>query len=122
MNKNILDIALLKYDNIITKKLTKKYTNIFENIKNYNTIGFFNIDNNEWSWSYNYFKSKINLILDFINNNDISSIIKYTFNTHKFTLTDNIQLDIILALSLYYLKSNKLYYVIKKNYIQFIIK
>ena len=122
MNNNIIDIALLKYDNIIIKKITKKYINIFENVKNYDTIGFYNIDNNEWSWSYIYFKSKINLILDFINKNDICYIIKYTFNTHKFILSDNIQLDIILALTLYYLKSNKLYYIIKNNYIQFIIK
>ena len=107
MSNNIFSIALYNYDKL--KKIKIK-----ENIdlKSMDIIGMYDKKNNIWMWGYLFFNTKMKKIFDIIydNNNDdnINNMIRYTFLNSKFILSDNLQLDIILSLSTYYLKSNKL--------------
>ena len=107
MSNNIFSIGLYNYDKL--KKIKIK-----ENIdlKSMDIIGMYDKKNNIWMWGYLFFNTKMKKIFDIIydNNNDdnINNMIRYTFLNSKFILSDNLQLDIILSLSTYYLKSNKL--------------
>ena len=107
MSNNIFSIALYNYDKL--KKIKIK-----ENIdlKSMDIIGMYDKKNNIWMWGYLFFNTNIKKIFDIIydNNNDdnINNMIRYTFLNSKFILSDKLQLDIILSLSTYYLKTNKL--------------
>ncbi len=128
MTYNIFSIALHNYDKLIKDNITlnKKNTDIDienfnflydnniknENVKNMDIIGLYDKKNNIWIWGYILFNTKIkkifDIIYDDIEKNDVKNIIKYTFLNSKFILSDKLQLDIILSLSTYYLKSEKL--------------
>jgi hypothetical protein len=128
MTYNIFSIALHNYDKLTKENITlnKKNTDIDienfnflydnniknENVKNMDIIGLYDKKNNIWIWGYILFNTKIkkifDIIYDDIEKNDVKNIIKYTFLNSKFILSDNLQLDIILSLSTYYLKSEKL--------------
>ena len=107
MSNNIFSIALYNYDKL--KKIKIK-----ENIdlKSMDIIGMYDKKNNIWMWGYLFFNTNMKKIFDIIydNNNDdnINNMIRYTFLNSKFILSDKLQLDIILSLSTYYLKTNKL--------------
>jgi hypothetical protein len=120
---NILSIALLNYD-----KINKNNIKISE-LKNdeYEILGYYDKINKIWSWSYIFNKSNIKKIIDLLyeenENNEELNIIRYTFINSKFIITNDIQLDIILALSLYYLKLSNIYiHNINENYIKYLIK
>ena len=104
--KNKSEIDYLNFDINLNNYITD------ENFKNMDIIGLYDKRNNIWIWGYIFFNTKMKKIFDIIydntEKNEINNIIRYTFLNSKFILSDKLQLDIILSLSTYYLKTNKL--------------
>jgi hypothetical protein len=103
---------------------------IVENTKKYDYqfIGIYEPNTSIWIWAYTFCDSKFNKILFWANhrlinqnNTMIDNIINTTFNNSKFIISDDLQLDIILALALYLYKSDFIFDLkLYGNYIFFV--
>ena len=139
MSDSILTNALLNYDKIINESynynfyldnkvdilnnnkkaliINNKLTKF--NIKNeYDLIGIYDLKNHIWVWGWLVLDTNVkqlwiwDLSRYYVNNksnNMVNDIIHTSLINSKFILTENLQLEIILSIALYFCKSDLLF-------------